>query len=368
MPEIKQRHIGVAADMFGCPNRCRHCYIGNLPNGQMTEDDLRWALEEFRGFVRPGETEPFFESIDVLTWNREPDFSDDYRRLYELEVDLSDVKTYRAEWELMSVWRVVRDVSYAPWAHSIGIRTCQITFFGVGDTQDWFYRRRGAFDDCILATECLLDAGIKPRWQVFFTTKIISELGEIMRLVDKLKLRERCAGLGGEFVMFIHTPSPEGEAEFIEHLRPTIDQASAVPEELIESTRRHDPALCDWKTVGERVREILESEEDHHPYAWSFEGMLWFIVHPDWSVYTNFGTSDPWWKLGNLQKDSVQAIVDRYENNRTLALHTVFNLRLRELAERYGDPTSRLIEDDVENLWLARHCAELYREGIYVTY
>lgn len=358
MPEIKHRHIGLAADMFGCPNRCRHCYIGASPNGRMTEEDVRWALEQFRGFVRPGETEPFFQSIDVVTWRREPDFSDDYRRLYEFEVELSDVENYRAEWELMSVWRAAHDESYPPWARSIGIETCQITFFGVGETQDWFYRRRGAFDDCILATQRLLDVGIKPRWQFFFTTKIIPELDELMRLVDHLRLRERCAELGGEFVMFIHTPSPEGEAEFIEDLRPTIDQASVIPKELIDATKQHNPALCAWKTVGERVREILDSNEDHYPYAWSYEGMPWFIVKPGWDVYSNFGTENPWWKLGNLRQDSVQTTVERFENNRTLALHTIYNVPLRELAKRYGDTESRLIYDDVENLWLARYCRE----------
>lgn len=35
------RHIGIAMDVHGCPNRCRHCYIGPLPGGSLSEDDLR---------------------------------------------------------------------------------------------------------------------------------------------------------------------------------------------------------------------------------------------------------------------------------------------------------------------------------------
>ncbi|MGI6376472.1 MAG: hypothetical protein ACOX3S_10785 [Anaerolineae bacterium] len=27
-------------DMAGCPNRCRHCWLGVAPNGRLTRDDL----------------------------------------------------------------------------------------------------------------------------------------------------------------------------------------------------------------------------------------------------------------------------------------------------------------------------------------
>ena len=360
MPEIRHRNIGIAADMFGCPNCCRHCYIGKSPNGHMTEDDLRWSFDKFRSFIRSGEDKPFFDTIDVVTWRREPDFSDDYRRLYELEVELSDVKTYRAEWELMSIWRLAHDESYAPWARSIGIRTCQTTFFGAAETQDWFYRRKGAFQDCIIATERLLDAGIKPRWQIFFTKKIIPEFGELMRLIDQLKLRERCAELGGEFVMFTHTPGWEGEGINLEDLTPTIDDVNAIPGKLIEATLRHDKSLINWKTVGERVREILACDKDEYLYTWSFQDPMWFIVKSNGDIYPN-RAEDPWWKLGNLHSDSMETIIENFEHNKTIALHTIHNVPLRELAKQYGDPDSRLIDGGVEDLWLAKYCAEIYR-------
>ncbi|MDO8684635.1 MAG: hypothetical protein Q7N50_14310, partial [Armatimonadota bacterium] len=257
MPLIEPRQIGLAFDMFGCPNRCRHCYIGRQPNEKLSEEDVRWAVDQFRGFTQSGEDSPFFESINVVTWNRDPDYSDDYKRLYELEVELSDTKTYRAEWELLSIWRLARDERYAPWAHGIGVRTCQITFFGIGETHDWFCRRPGAFQDCLTATERLLDAGIKPHWQLFLTRKMIPELGELLGLVDKLRLRERVAALGGEFTIFLHTPGPEGEARFIEHLRPTIEEAKSIPAELVAASEKHIGVERLWKTVGERVIEIL---------------------------------------------------------------------------------------------------------------
>ncbi len=162
MPSVP-RHIGIAMDMHGCPNRCRHCYIGALPGGSLNEDDLRWAAGRFRQYVRPGQDKPYFDQLSVLSWVREPDYSDDYERLAALEAELSDGPAVR--YELLSIWRLARDPKYAARAKRFGPDTCQVTFFGLEPTQDWFYRRRGAFQDCVTATQRLLEAGMKPRWQ-----------------------------------------------------------------------------------------------------------------------------------------------------------------------------------------------------------
>ena len=359
MPQIKSRQIGLSFDMFGCPNRCRHCYIGRLPNWNMTEEDVRWAVDQFRRYTRSGDDHPFFEAINAVTWIREPDFSDDYKRLYELEVELSDMKTFRAQWELMSIWRAARDEGYAPWAHSIGIRTCQMSFFGVGETQDWLHRRKGAFQDCLIATERLLDAGIKPRWQLFLTRKILPELGEILKLVERLRLEERVRALGGEFTMFIHPPALSGEGRFLDHLRPTIDEIRAIPSELIEASLKHMNRDRIWATEGETVNRIL-NEEDKFPYSIADPEELFFIVNGGWNVFTNTGTScEPWWRLGNLKKDPLHQIIENFEQNRSIGLHTVHSVPLKELAMRYGDPNSRLIDAGVDELWVSRYCEEI---------
>ncbi len=75
----------------------------------MSEEDLRWVVEQFRAFRRSGEDCPPWQKLRVSTWFREPDFSPDYRRLYELENELSDLPCQRGEYELLSVWRAARD-------------------------------------------------------------------------------------------------------------------------------------------------------------------------------------------------------------------------------------------------------------------
>ena len=78
MPAIESREIGVAVDMHGCPNRCRHCWLGRASNSHMTEDDLRWMAAQFRSYVKSGEDRPFIENLSVSSWFREPDYSDDW--------------------------------------------------------------------------------------------------------------------------------------------------------------------------------------------------------------------------------------------------------------------------------------------------
>ena len=38
--EIKDRinkHLTICIDYYGCPNRCKHCWLGNLPNKQLVD-------------------------------------------------------------------------------------------------------------------------------------------------------------------------------------------------------------------------------------------------------------------------------------------------------------------------------------------
>ena len=112
MPQITGRRIGLALDVAGCPNRCRHCWLTGLPAGAIDEATIRETVRRFREHVPPGAAEPRFACVQVSSWLREPDFSPDYRRLRELELELSD-EPVTEDWELLSVWRLARDEGYA---------------------------------------------------------------------------------------------------------------------------------------------------------------------------------------------------------------------------------------------------------------
>ena len=347
MPAIQSREMGVALDMHGCPNRCRHCWLGNASKGHMTEDDLRWAAAQFRSYVKEGETKPFIEKLEVNSAFREPDFSDDYERLHELASELGDVPPTRHE--LLSVWRLARDPKYAEWARRIGPDTCQISFFGMGETNDWFYRRKGAFDDCIRATERLLEIGMKPRWQLFLTKRIIPELG------DLLKIRDR---FGGEFPIFMHPPGPEGEGRKIYHLSAMLEDTKLIPAEIVEASKAHLNKENLWTTEAEQYD--LRMSKEFGPMD-GMTGKRWFFVQPNYDVYSNIGTLEPWWRLGNLRTDPIGLIFDNFENDRPLGYRINRDVPQKKLALRFGNPDSQAVVNGVEGKWLAEWCEDAWK-------
>jgi hypothetical protein len=362
MPKIKKKKIGAALDMYGCPNRCRHCYLGFGTNRKMTDDDLRWMAAQFRDYITRSGTRL---SLNISSSFREPDFADEYRRLYELETELSDEAPER--YELMSIWRLARDKDYAAWAKSVGPRTCQITFSGGEETTDWFYRRKGAFKDALAATERLLECGMFPRWHIVLTRKAIPELGELLRLIERLKIRERVQSLGGEFHFFLHLPGPLQEGRKIEYLRPAQEDTASIPEEMLAASRRHLKEEILWQTEGELYQSIMESDRATP----GDEGLLdepnrfWFFVTNNWDVFSNAGTLEPWWKLGNMKETPVETIIDRFERDKAPGLDVLLHYPQSRLAEAYGDPRGLKIYSgraDLLDLYRARHCENLLKK------
>lgn len=54
----------------------------------------------------------------VYDWYREPDYHDDYIELWNLSHQLSDIS--QEHFELISVYRIVRDKEYVKWFSSLG--------------------------------------------------------------------------------------------------------------------------------------------------------------------------------------------------------------------------------------------------------
>jgi hypothetical protein len=340
-------------DMAGCPNRCRHCWLGVPPNRRVSEDTLRQVVQQFREWVRPGESRPFAEEIGVYTWYREPDYAPDYRDLWELEKELSD-KGQARRFELLSIWRLARDESYAPWARDIGTEACQISFFGLERNTDFFCRRRGAFRDSLLATERLIEAGIRPRWQLFLTKRVIPELDAFVQLIHSLELDRRVRQLGHEFQVFVHGISPDGEAFHIEHLRPVTDILSALPGYLAEKTLQHRAKPTLTACLGKAERDWLpELLEESRPLA-SDPDTLGFMVTPDLDVFSNLAEPMPWWKLGNLASDRVEGIMRCFERDENPGLHASYHVPISELAKAFGRGESELLydRDDLITRWL----------------
>ena len=348
------REIAIAFDTCGCPNRCRHCWLGGLPGGGIGEEAVREIAGQFRSFVRAGEKAPWFRKVWVSSWLREPDFSDDYREVYQRDAELSDGTPWR--YELLSIWRIVRDAGYLAWAKSVGPDTCQITFFGGEETTDWFCGRKGAFADNVGATERLLDAGMRPRWQLFANAKGIDEFGTLAGLLGRMRVRERVEALGGEFDVFVHLWGVCGAAMGIEHLRPTDEDMRRIPGGLLEASRGHHGRDDWWRTEAELCREIL-GRDDWYGYGLEPGHMAWFFVAADRSVYFNAYGVEPWWCLGNLAREPLGAILRRFGEDDTPGLRAIRTIPAQRLVRELGDADGRKVHssaDDLLRLYLSR--------------
>ena len=77
---MKRKSLSLAVDLYGCPNRCMHCWLGHMPNLPMEPEADAWIVERFK---------PYFDRIAFYSWLREPDFCPDYRTRWERDKALS---------------------------------------------------------------------------------------------------------------------------------------------------------------------------------------------------------------------------------------------------------------------------------------
>jgi len=351
---LLSRAVGVAADLAGCPNRCRHCYLGHGPNLGLDAAALRWIADLFKRVKGPGEGVPCFDRVDVASWYREPDYSDDYRALYELERELSGREPRR--YELLSAWRLARDPGYAAWASGHGPRVCQLTFFGMEEATDAFVQRRGAFADNLTATERLLGAGMIPRWQILLTKAGLPDLDALVRLAAELRLRERVAELGGDFDIFCNLPSPCGDAWGLEGLRIETPDLARIPQDLLDASRRHFGGQLGWQAEGGLVERVL----DGRPIPALVPQETWFLVNSSYDVFPNYGEITPAWRLGNLLRHRLGAVLETFETDATPGLWASFHVPDGELAERFGRRDGTRLYDpvDLKSRWVHLHAEE----------
>ena len=161
---MSDRQLNLVVDMYGCPNRCMHCWLGHMPNRKMEEGADRFIVDYF---------DPYFDRIAYYSWLREPDFCDDYAARWRRDLEIS--KNAKPErFELASFYRIVRDENYIPFLKSVGVGKVQLTFFGLRETQDRYVGRKGAYEEVMKATELLIRGGIS-------ADGILSARGELRR-------------------------------------------------------------------------------------------------------------------------------------------------------------------------------------------
>lgn len=337
--------LSLVVDLEGCPNRCRHCWLGHMPNRSMEPGADAWIVEQFK---------PWFPSIAFYSWLREPDFCPDYRVRWERDKALS-VNAVPRRFELASFWRLARDPDYVRFLKELDVHCVQLTFFGLEETTDRYVGRTGAFRELLQATEILLANGISPRWQGFLNEENREELVSLLRLSEDLELRPRCEAFGGQFRFFVHAGSCDGENR---KLYPIRIRKEHIPQALI-------PCYWDYpelRTEGELCRQYADdpSHVEHH----NGEELVLNISNR-YDVFFHFTHMRPEWRIGNLKTDPIEELVRAAVREDTPALRAAKAITLGELVRRYGDPESTRVffPEDFRSWLLNCHLEREYGHG-----
>lgn len=319
-------NLTLCFDMNGCPNRCKHCWIGHMKNKQMKDDDAEFVVDYFK---------PYFSNITFYSWLREPDFCQDYKARWLKDIALSPSKKPE-RFELASFYLLVRDPNYVHFLKDVGVKKVQLTLFGMEELTDKYVGRKGAFKEILSATEILISNGISPRWQAFINEENKYDLLNMLKLIDDLKIKERCP----EFEFFIHEGSCEGENEKLYDLK--IEKGH-VPVLLL-------PYYNDYQNL-KTEHELIDSfrlKTDEYFIPSNQNGEITLYISNTFDVYFNFTNMSEEWKIGNLKADNKDELIKRIKNEDINALNIARRTSLAKLSLKYGNPNSNKLfsEDD----------------------
>ena len=316
-----EKQLVLAADLYGCPNRCLHCWLSHMPNRKMEEGADEWIVEQFR---------PCFESIEFYSWLREPDFCPDYRMRWEADKALS-VNAVPVRFELASFWRLVRDPDYVGFLKELGVRCVQLSFFGLEQSTDRYVGRKGAYQELLKATDILLDNGIAPRWQCFINEENRDELVQLLKLSREQNLSGRCESFGSEFRFFVNEGSCDGENRKLYPIRICKEN---VPKELIPYYPDYNELLSEKELYSELINDSA------HFVPHNKDKIVLYIAN-NYDLFFNFTHMRPEWRIGNLKKDPIAQLISRVLEEDIPALREARSITISELVQQYGDPLSQ---------------------------
>lgn len=332
--EIKDRinkHLTICIDYYGCPNRCKHCWLGNLPNKQLVDGYDDFIVKLFK---------LFFKNLTFYSWIREPDFCDDYRSRWIKDNELSTIKPQR--FELASFYKIVRDPTYVKWLKEVGTKKVQLTFFGLEKTTDDFVGRKGAYQELIKASEILKENGIEPRWQIFIYQTNREEVVRLLDVAKRMNIKE----------IIVHEGSCDGNNRKLYNIR--INKAD-IPDNVKSYYLDYPNILSEKECV-----DLLKDDKSHCLPHNDDEIVLY--ITSDLNVYFNFTNPSPAWRIGNIKDDDIDVIVRRVIDEDIPALTLSKTITIKELIKKYGNKESDKVFsiDDYKMYLLNNYLDEKY--------
>ena len=332
------RKLNLVTDLYGCPNRCMHCWLGHMPNRKMEEDADLFIMDFFS---------PYAEKIAFYSWLREPDFCEGYAERWKRDLSISK-NTVPERFELASFWRIVRDESYIPFLKSVDVKKVQLTFFGLEETQDRYVGRKGAYAEILKASDLLIENGIIPRWQCFINEENKEEIVSLYRMAQKNR-KEQCP----ELEFFVHEGTCDGENR---KLYPIRIRKQNIPEELI-------PVYLEYEEVMEEKKccEILQKDASVPKFPLTDEITL--NISNTYDVYFNLTHMTEPWIIGNLKTEKPEILIPRIINGDTFALNALAETSWQKLAEEFGNFNSdRAFREEDYRMYLINSYLDQYMQ------
>ncbi len=349
------RPVGLCVEVAGCPTICQHCWAQGVPYPAMLVSDITYVLEQasaacaaanraFTAFPMH-EVAAHPQAMQVLrlfaAYPGDPSF-DEGRPMFQPLSTTGVPLALRPDWaEVLATCR------------SLGTTVVWPAVHGWGATHDRMVHRAGAYQETLLGIDRMRAAGMEVGCNVFLTRENVSQF-------DALVADLLAHGVA-QFAVEVATYLPTARSRRYEAQRPTL--ADLVP--LVERVRALPGPFfhCEeWLnlaayTEAAHVRRALEG-------AWPTPSEpIWdgldLICRPNldlyWGVAGRYGR-----RYGNLRRDDAQqvlraALADGGGSSDALwfALDPIPDIR--ELAERYGDPSGdrvHLWEESPRRRWL----------------
>src|SRR5690554_1417461 len=325
--------LSLVVDMEGCPNRCKHCWLGHMKNKRMEAGADEFIVNYFK---------PYFEEIVYYSWLREPDYNTDYKKRWEKDNSIS-INNKPVRHELASFYNIVRDPEYVKFLKAVGPETVQLTFFGLEKMTDKYVGRKGAFRELIKATEILIENDISVRWQAFINKENKEEVVKLLALIRDMNLKQRVTN----FQFFCHHGSCEGENAKLYHLR--LDKEE-IPKELIPYILDHDNEYEERE-----IYRLLENDDSFMEITITDEIVIY--VANTFDIYFNYTNMTPPWKIGNIKTEAPEGIVAKIKSQDVKAINIARSISIGDLVKTYGDHNSKkaFFIDDYKMYLLNKH-------------
>lgn len=347
---IYPRYFTVDFIAAPCNNKCRHCY-SKIPNPirRLSYRESVIMLEEINKST--------LSEFVMYPWclMHDPLLVKDWASLV-IYIKEHWVKFKKVDSLASNLSSVTQDSKTMDKLHEAGIKELQFSFYGIGETHDWFAGRKGAYQNIAKAIPILQNAGFKLRPVVWLHGKIGTNLPLLMEIFNNFGLALDQGKLPA------HIIDPIGHQLIHPEDRPTR-------EELIAYATLLPPNIFMWEEgivcknvlngqlIGGKSKANKETEtpfgksqtEDEQPNAL----MCSYTILPDGEVYPFWQPVDKKFRLGNVFTDGMDTIHRRYHNGdyegrRLLEIYDNVKLvsayGIAESTKLYSDPESLMWE------------------------